>query len=623
MAAELPYRPEIDGLRAVAVIPVLLFHAGFDSFQGGYVGVDIFFVISGYLITTIIVSGISNKTFSVVEFYERRTRRILPVLFLILFVSCVFAWKYLLPDELKVFGQGVTAAVLFSANIYLYVKNNDYFGIQAENNPVLHLWSLGAEEQFYLLFPLIMIAIWKWRSSYSVVLLPVLLLSLGYSQWLLYHNPAAAFFLLPSRAWELLIGSILASTALKGIQPNVSRGAAELLCSAGLVLILISIFVFDKQTPFPGLWGLLPTTGAGLLILFSSHQTMVGRFLSHRVIVFIGLLSFSLYLWHQPLFSFYRFFSSGKTTSFGFACLILLCFILSYLSWKYVEKPFRDRSRFSRFTIFSLAVGITGLFVVFGLVAHLNSGYPQRNPVFKRLASNYGLSLSCNGNSTIRPLCSTSDAPEVAIFGNSYAMHLVEGYVHSHPGTGVVQLTRDSCHPHSRPGPNNKKAKGCSAFLNAAMNTIKATESIKTVILSARFNDILDDRMQHELTEAVQSLTSAGREVVIVGPTPTIGVDFGKCFIRVQNSEGYSACNYDRSLIPDDYFKIMSRLEDIARSLDASLIDLADYLCGPITCNAVVGDIFVYRDTGHLSREGSRLVFDMINKRRAFAGSKQ
>lgn len=376
------YRREVDGLRALAIAPVILFHAGLPGFSGGYVGVDIFFVISGYLITTILAGELTMGTFSIVNFYERRARRILPALFTVLLASMVVAYMLLNPSDLKDFAKSLLGASLFFANITSYMQSG-YFDAASDIKPIMHLWSLAIEEQYYLLFPLILWAVW--RKRIRVVVLTVLLLSCA-SLWLAEYkkaqDPTIAFFYLHSRAWELGLGALVA-LALWPARVSihaVPQRVAECLAALGLGLILFATVSFDKATNFPGLAALVPTLGAALILAFATQETLVGRWLGHKALVMVGLLSYSAYLWHQPIFAFARYQSPNELSATTLDCLIVLTMVLSYVSWRYVEAPFRQRGRIASraVAVFSLA-GIV-LFAAMAVQIYRKDGYPSRYP---------------------------------------------------------------------------------------------------------------------------------------------------------------------------------------------------------------------------------------------------
>ncbi len=377
------YRPEIDGLRTVAVIPVILFHAGFSAFSGGYVGVDVFFVVSGYLITTIILSEMEQGTFTIANFYERRARRILPALFLIMLISMLFAWFWLLPSDMKDFSQSLVSTSLFFSNILFWI-GNDYCSADSALTPLLHTWSLAIEEQYYVLFPLFLMLMWRFRKRWILgSFLLIAALSFTVAQWGAQHKPTATFYLLPTRGWELAIGAGIAFYFLyrtEAMRRLLSHKLLdEILAAIGLLMIGYAVFAYDKNTPFPSTYALVPTIGAGLIIVFSSSRTTVGKLLSTEPMVAVGLISYSAYLWHQPMFAFIRHMSFQKPSALTFLGLIILTFLCSFLSWKFVEKPFRTKSKVSLNKIYQFSVAGSLLFIGFGVAGHVTDGYKQRS----------------------------------------------------------------------------------------------------------------------------------------------------------------------------------------------------------------------------------------------------
>lgn len=352
------YRKEIDGLRAFAVIPVILYHAGFEWLSGGYVGVDIFFVISGYLITTIIIKELDAGTFTIANFYERRARRILPALFFVILICLPFAWYWLLPFELKDFGKSLMAVTLFSSNILFWLES-DYFAAGAELIPLLHTWSLAVEEQFYIFFPLLMILFWSLGKRWLLIILSIIaLVSLGLTEWGWRQFPEANFYLIPTRAWELMIGALTAFYLFYKT-PSINKQHTsfyQIASMAGLILIVGSIFLLNKSIPFPSLYALAPTVGTALIILFTTPATLTYQILSQRLFVAIGLISYSAYLWHQPLFVFTRMMSLEEPSLWLLGLLSIVTFLLAYLSWRFVEKPFRNKQKFKRKQIFTASL---------------------------------------------------------------------------------------------------------------------------------------------------------------------------------------------------------------------------------------------------------------------------
>jgi len=377
------YRKEIDGLRAVAVLPVIFFHAGVEFFSGGYVGVDVFFVISGYLITTIILSEMQAGQFSLANFYERRARRILPALFFVVLLCLPFAWRWMMPDDLKEFSESIVAVAFFYSNVFFWLQSG-YFDTAAELKPLLHTWSLAVEEQYYLLFPLFILLMWRFGKRAIFLSLALAgTASLALAQWNAIDAPAATFFLLPTRLWELLVGSLTAFYLLYGargrLDPRTAPGYLRQLAGAcGVLLILYSIIVFDEHTPFPGLLALAPTLGTALIIVFATADTLTGRFLGNRAFVGIGLISYSAYLWHQPLFAFGRLNTLGEPRSELMIALGVLALALAYLTWRYVEQPFRNKQRFSQQIVFRGAVVLTIAFGLTGFTGQYRDGELER-----------------------------------------------------------------------------------------------------------------------------------------------------------------------------------------------------------------------------------------------------
>ena len=283
------YRPEIDGLRAIAVIPVILFHAGFETFSGGFIGVDVFFVISGYLITSIMLSEMDEGKFNLIDFYVRRMRRLLPALFFIMALCIPFAWMWLVPSDMKDFSQSLIAVSTFSSNI-LFWKEFGYFQTAAQFKPLLHTWSLAVEEQYYILFPLFLMLAWQFGKRWILTtLIVVALLSLGVAHWAAYNKPVAAFYLLPTRGWEILLGVFVAFYFNRHKSVHFRQITNQVLSAVGFTLILFSIFAYSEQTQFPSLFTLVPTIGAVLVILFTHKNTFVYRLLSNSMTVGMGL----------------------------------------------------------------------------------------------------------------------------------------------------------------------------------------------------------------------------------------------------------------------------------------------------------------------------------------------
>lgn len=446
------YRKEIDGLRALAVLPVVLFHAGFLLFSGGFVGVDVFFVISGYLITSIIISEQQAGNFSLLHFYERRARRILPALVVVVLACLPAAWFWLLPSDLKEFSESVVSVFTFSSN-FLFWRTSGYFDSDTELKPLLHTWSLAVEEQYYLFFPLVVGVFWRFGQTTILLLLAATAaFSLGLAQWGSIHDPTAAFYLLPTRGWELLIGAGTAFVLSHSPRRPVARLVNEFGSLVGLLLIAGPIFLYSKATPFPGVYALAPTAGAALIILCATQETVVGRMLGSPVPLWIGLVSYSTYLWHQPLFAFARLVVEPAP---GAALMLLLSaasLLLGYLSWRYVERPFRNRHVMSRRAVFSLGGGASLAFVLLGAAGIVTTGFAYRYDapdrylatLQKRVAGKY---VSKRFNERLmKPFVAADGRRRILIIGDSFAQDLVNAIAASAVGRDIQMSTRHIGH---------------------------------------------------------------------------------------------------------------------------------------------------------------------------------
>ena len=641
------YRPEIDGLRAIAVLPVILFHAGFTAFSGGYLGVDIFFVISGYLITTIIASELKQANFSLLGFYERRARRILPALFFMVAVTIPMAWYWLLPNDFDSFTNSLIGVSTFSSNVFFWLESG-YWEIAAEEKPLLHTWSLAIEEQFYVFFPLLLMFIWKRgvRFAFLIVVL-IVISSLILSQWGAQNRPSAAFYLLPTRIWELGIGSTIALYLLAFTNTNnlhhTNKILAESLSLIGLGMMLYAIVTFDKHTPHPGVYSLIPTIGAGLVILYSS-TTIVGWFLSRKVVVGIGLISYSAYLWHYPMLAYAKQISLTRPDQFTNGMLALVTLIPAYLSWRYIEKPFRNRSKFSRNQIFKYSVISATIILGFGIYGNIfgnsitaSAEHKSREiKLNEKLEFNDGLSKHCIVGFTLSPQCRTDDQPDVMIWGDSFAMHLVPGIIASSPDTKLIQMTKYSCGPFFDvapfPGPpsSNTWANKCLEFSTQLKNWLETNSSIKFVILSFEFTRFID-RQNHFLytdgttkqitnEEAVKQFNATLNHLkqlnikpIIVAPPPTNGENLGKCLLKAAwREEPLSQCDYRFDEIEqatNDTYRFLNQFTQ-----DNSVIFPHKTLCDKSWCRSHINDSFIYIDDKHLSIDGSKLFGEKIQE---------
>ncbi|MCC5879112.1 MAG: acyltransferase [Idiomarina sp.] len=464
------YRREIDGLRAVAVLPVILFHAGFSWFSGGYVGVDVFFVISGYLITTIIINELDKGEFSIGKFYERRARRILPALFFVMFICIPFAWAWMVPSQFKDFAHGLIAISFFVSNV-LFWRKEDYFAPAAEENPLLHTWSLAVEEQFYIFFPVLLLVLWRFgRNPVFYVVLLMTAVSLALAEWGWRNYPSANFYLLPTRAWELGVGAICAF-----LMSRKEFVANNLLALLGLSLIVFSIIAFDQATPFPSLYAVLPVAGTALIVMYGSKDSFVGRLLAIKPLVWIGLISYSAYLWHQPVLAFSRIRAGVEPSQNAMVLLVLLSLVLAYISWKYIEQPFRNKTVLSftltRSRIFGATAAVSVAFVSLGVYGHMSNGmfdswknrHPEQAMTYELITREIELKMAgpqlgqCQfrtitfDESTMTRVaaCAEQHGQATMVVGDSHSIDVFNGIVLNGHHPFIIGAVSAGCRPHT------------------------------------------------------------------------------------------------------------------------------------------------------------------------------
>jgi len=627
------YRPEIDGLRAVAVLSVIFFHAGISFFSGGYVGVDVFFVISGYLITTIILGEMADGKFSIINFYERRIRRILPALTVVMLVCLPFAYYWMLPVQLVEFSQSLVAVSLFFSNILFWFQTG-YFETSSELKPLLHTWSLAVEEQYYLFFPLLIILLSRFGKRIMLgTLILIGLTSILWAQLRVGEDPNSTFYLIFTRLWEILIGSLVAfylsnKRTQNSVHKPLSLFIGQILSLVGLLLILYSIAAYSHYTPFPSLYTLAPTLGAALVILFAFEKTIAGRFLGNKILVGIGLISYSAYLWHQPIFAFARLISVEVPNETSVFLLGILSLVIAYLTWKYVESPFRDRTRFGRKEIFRYAVISSMIVIGIGVLGVINEGFGNRvapnGMTFSRLSEiskpNYGLSRTCDYDSfTILEQCQNSNAPEILVWGDSYAMQFVQGILASNPEANIIQMTQAACG--SIVGLDQSRFPvyndDCIDFNNNVLAWLEQNPSVKYVVLSSRYSHYLNKDYYllingevalveasitlSQMRKTLELITTMGIKPVVFEPLPANGKDIGNCLVKQAFYFDEIDCRIDVS----DYSAsgVPWLLGEIEK--DYPVVWLSDILCDEKFCNSEMNGNFIYSDTGHLSVEGS------------------
>ena len=467
----LRYRREIDGLRALAVLPVMLFHAGFPAFSGGFVGVDVFFVISGYLITSLILNDLQQDTFSIARFYERRARRILPALFFVMAACIPLAWWLLLPHDLKVFAKDMLGVVSFSSNIFFWLDSG-YFDAPAELKPLLHTWSLAVEEQFYIIFPVFFLLTWRYARRFVVpVFAGCAVASLAAAQIGTQFHMTAPFYLLPMRSWELTIGALIVVTEQE--RPRLAAPWREALGILGAALLAGSVVLLDRATPFPGVFALPPTIGAALLIVFATPDTLMGRLLGHKLLVGVGLISYSAYLWHHPLLAFARYRYADLDT-WALLALLVLSVALAWVSWRFVETPFRAPGRISLRGVVLACSSAAVFFAIAGAAGLATRGFEKQylaNRLSPEEAAIYRLLSRHVSNDMVPDMvddgactfwrdgvdekfearfarCADRLGKATIILGDSHAMNLFNFFARATRGQFIVGVSRGGCRPY-------------------------------------------------------------------------------------------------------------------------------------------------------------------------------
>lgn len=647
------YRKDIDGLRSLAVLPVLFFHAGFSLFSGGYVGVDIFFVISGFLITNILLQELADQKFSVLNFYQRRARRILPALFSVLLFTSVAAALIIPPELFREYGQSLVSVVLFTSNIFFYLDGG-YFGFDAEKIPLLHTWSLAVEEQFYIVVPPLLYLLYRYGLfvlGVGIVLLA--LLSLSWSQYLLIEQQQdSSFFLIISRAWELFAGSLIAIYRLE--KKHVPFKTAQVLSLLGLLLIAGSMFCYQPDTMFPGFAAFVPVLGAFLIISYSRPTTWVYRLLSLKPLVWVGLISYSLYLIHQPVFALSRFLFVAEPSTLVFTGLILLSIILAYANYRYVEQPFRQPGNYSNSTIF-IAGGLGCAIVVsIGLVIHVKQGFPQRygKVDLTETIQPSPLRAKCHakdGSISAAQACQLSGpySENWAMLSDSHGVELAYELAHRLDKTqiGLTQYSASFCPPALL---HKVSIVGCSQWQQDAVDRILADNSLSTVVLVFRSSAYIagrqikhypavpdeDRSVEFELSgmevskeqsyqlfwenylHLIDQLRRAGKRVVVLDPLPELPVDIRQLIYPKDLLTG----NYHLDLVNTttlDFYQqrhrfILGKLATLAQNEQLIRVSPLPVFCNLHFCAATKAGKSLYFDDDHPSLYGAGLLAEYV-----------
>jgi peptidoglycan/LPS O-acetylase OafA/YrhL len=638
---KISYRGDIDGLRAIAVLSVIAFHIAPEKFKGGFVGVDIFFVISGFLISSIIYKELESGAFSIVEFYVRRIRRIYPALFIVLSFVCVAGWIFLLPTDFVALGKQIVGGSAFVANLVLWWQTG-YFSPEAALKPLLHLWSLGVEEQYYLIFPLICIVFYRSRSRWTLpaAFLAIAAVSMFLNVAFVSQYSAATYFLPFSRLWELFVGAGLSLFLQRNVQgpwesrllPKWRHGIGFL----GLVLLVVSVFGIDQLDSFPGWWALLPTIGA-VLVIVAGPTSLVNRYvLSCKPAVFVGLISYPLYLWHWPILVFMRVAIADwgvKISHLQKGAMIIVAFFLAYLTYRFIELPIRHvKQREQRRKGALWLIGCVSLTGAFGVLVILMEGFPTRLPSeVVALDHDYGKDGSNSwreGTCFLRPeqyAASFSDScvdteksgaasPLTLLWGDSHAADLLPGLraLQDQSGVRLAQFTASSCPPIV--GVQFRERPACLAINNAVLDRVRLLKP-DIVVLSAYWDLQGSDRdhiaRAEKLLQTIELVKAAGaKKVAVIGSVPIWTTPVKALLVSELhlNPGAPVPRRLARGLlvVHDD-----TLLKETTLRAGAIYVPVFEDLCDPTSCIVTTGsgwkDMVTY-DNSHFTDHGSMLV---------------
>lgn len=625
------YRADIDGLRAIAVLGVLFYHAGL-GFSGGFVGVDVFFVISGFLIIRLIDKGLREERFSILDFWERRIRRIFPALFVVVVATLAVGWIVSLPGDYRDLGTSALMLQLFASNVFFWRNTGGYFDADAELLPLLHTWSLSVEEQFYVVIPLLLWLGWRMGKGRTLpwIILAVTILSF---LWLvlLSTSDRSAFYLLPTRAWEMGVGGLLV------FAPALTSSAWKSLLSAGGVLAILWSFIFlDRTTPFPGFVTAIPVLGAAGIILGGKgvHPGWMQRILSVRGLVFVGLISYSLYLWHWPLLAFCSYLEVASEPWFK-AALLLVSLGLATLSWKYVEQPARRLGLSkSRWWVFGSAGVLASLVLGSSLLIRSSNGVPGRfsEEVLQVAVKGPHFALNMNSADVPKRIAHLGDdglEPSFLVWGDSHAMAMIPAFevLCSESGIAGQAILRHS----ARPMVNWTSRKGFDpAFDDSVMSylrTEEARKSLRWVVLISRWWSVVhaeshlnEMKPALQLEETIRELKELSYRVVIVKQVPqwtrevmptkkALEFDFSELSWRLRTPL------MSRVEVEDLFAKQNRMIEEVSsRFEEVRVLDPVPYYCredGTVEFNDGAHGLWMDRD--HLSENGALRLTGLIS----------
>lgn len=613
----LKYRADVDGLRAIAVLSVVLFHGAPGKFPGGFIGVDIFFVISGFLISSIIFSNLEQDTFSIVRFYDRRIRRVFPALITVMLISLVFGWFALLADEYKQLGKHIAGGAGFISNFVLW-RESGYFDNTAESKLMLHLWSLAIEEQFYIFWPLLLGIVWKLKLNFLLITTVITIISFVANIYVIGRNPTSAFYSPIPRFWELMIGGVLAYIALH--RPEVNSKLKNVQSLIGFALLVIGLLLINKAREFPGWWALLPTVGTFFLISAGSAAYINEKILSHKIMVWFGMISYPLYLWHWPLLSFARIIE-GEPSLETRAALILASVFLAWLTYKVIEQPLRFGEYKRTAFILVFALFVTGLLGYSCLASngYQGSGFRDLDEKERIEYSNYfenGLPdwqyferekipdkhrNQCNwyntamyrlGKSTNTPIekidkeCYTRDSNiefSLLIWGDSHASQLYYGLHKNLPNNWqILQTTSAGCIPNIS-SPHDSITNYCDKSNWFALETIKSQRPNVVIVAQNLGHDV------EKMSSIGSHLELLGvKTVIFTGPTPHWTIDLPRIIVRKlwKDTPRKTFVGIDNEIIKVDQMV----KHKFTPSLTRRFVSMIDYFCDENGCLTYIGN---------------------------------
>lgn len=643
------YRPDIDGLRALAILFVVFFHTFPENIKGGFIGVDIFFVISGFLISGIIFNSLSKNTFSFFDFYARRIRRIFPALIFLFSVLLLVGYFFSFPSEFRTLTSEVKYGAIFWENMRLIQESGGYWDVQTELKPLMQLWTLGVEEQYYLFYPFICWLLWRLNHKHIPIALWLLfLISFGCCLVTIKDSPLFAFYSLPTRFWELCAGAILAwyvQPFSKGANFNVKL--PNFFTIAGLVLIFVAFLFYSNQTPFPSNYTLVPVLGTCLVIL-GEKSWINSKLLSFKPIVFIGLISYTWYLWHWPLLAFSRIVNNGDLPQFHVRLILLLSgLLLALVSYYFIEKPIRKRKISPRLVVSLCA----GMLVCFGLATFIrsNNGLPERINIEPSILSQFEDKIVSDQKEVRKRYgfkngdwiftAKKDPLPTIAVTGDSHARHLVYG-LSEVTGKNVLMIGEPSLSPiknfvHKRKRIDyNDPSKN---IVNEQINILSSDKNTTTVILSGYWSNPLnpgarksdyffqdgsgdfEQDFQQNLEATIRELTKSGKKVIVLDETPNFYFEIYSCLKRpTLGISTNSECRESISTINERtkrWHKIFSLLKNkFSADKNVLFLDVREPFCNKENCYAKKGDDFYYYDKHHLTEKGSVALANYLKK---------